>query len=222
MAQWLLYRSMEPGKLARFRPPTHMMDFFRRSEGIWFSQRTVHHFDLTADESGESNLIVTAIEQSDPRVESVCKAQGIDPSRAAGGGSFSWKDHLDDSEPNPNYAAVLIDVPDEDVGSAGIVSSGKLVRDRGYAENIPVVCRYFFGRDGILTIDTEYENNQGQERCWFLNENFRVRVTNTRLMGGVNLMAYCSERRYVTSDMLEGMVRANVERPRHHKMFDRL
>ena len=213
-----IVQPMELGKLARFRPPLNMMDFFRRSEGIWFSQRTVHHFDLTADESGESNLIVTAIDKNDSRVESVCKAQGIDPSRAAGGGSFAWKDHLDDREPNPDYAAVLIDVPDEGGNGSGTLSSGKLVRDRGYAENIPVVCRYWFGRDGILTIDTEYENNQGQERCWFLNENFRVRVTNTRLMGGVNLMAYCSERRYVTPDMLEGMVRENVDRPRLHSI----
>ena len=116
---------MELGKLARFRPPTNMMDFFRRSEGIWFSQRTVHHFDLTADESGESNLIVTAIDKTDPRVESVCKLQNIDPSRAAGGGSFAWKDHLDDSEPNPDYAAVLIDVPDENSNSSGAMEFGQ-------------------------------------------------------------------------------------------------
>lgn len=154
-------------------------------------------------------MIVTAIGKTDPRVESVCKLQGIEPIRATGGASFAWKDHLDDKEPNPDYAAVLIDVPDERGNS-----SGKLVRDRGYAENIPVVCRYWFGRDGILTINTEYENNQGQERCWFLHENFRVRVTNTRLMGGVNLMAYCSERRYVTADILQGMVRENIDRPR--------
>jgi hypothetical protein len=39
-------------------PPMTMMDFFRKSEGIWLTQRTVHHFDAVADESGESKLHV--------------------------------------------------------------------------------------------------------------------------------------------------------------------
>ncbi|MEO1404741.1 MAG: phycobiliprotein lyase, partial [Cyanobacteria bacterium J06635_1] len=84
--------------------------------------------------------------------------------------------------------------------------SGQLVRDRGYVENMPVVGRYWFAQDGVLTIDNEYEKNQGQERCWFITDDFRVRVSTTRLVNGVNLMAYCSERRFVTDDDLAAMV----------------
>ena len=61
------------------KPPLTMMDFFRKSEGIWFSQRTVHHFDSVADESGESNVIVQVLEKDDPRVKEVCLEQKIDP-----------------------------------------------------------------------------------------------------------------------------------------------
>ena len=88
---------------------------------------------------------------------------------------------------------MLVDVPDDERGL-----SGRLVRDRGYVEGITVVSRYWFGQDGVLTIDTDYETNQGQERCWFLTDDFRVRVSTARMMDGVNLMTYCSEKRFIT------------------------
>jgi hypothetical protein len=186
-------------------PPMTMMDFFRKSEGVWFTERSVHHFDVVADESGQSNLIVTVIEPEDARVARVCQYQGIDPQLAKGGASFSWQSNLDDREPNPNYAAVLIDIPDDET-----LMSGKLIRDRGYVEGIPVVSRYWFGKDGILTIDTDYDNNRGQERCWFITDDFRVRVSTVKMMGGVNLMTYCSERRCVGAEDLEKAIASHL------------
>lgn len=191
----------------RLKPPMTMMDFFRKSEGKWFTQRTVHHFDNAADESGESNLIVQVIEKDNPKVQTVCELQQIDPSQAMGGASFMWQINLDDREPSSKYAAILIDVPDDETKL-----SGKLIRDQGYVESIPVVSRYWFGKDGILTIDTNYQNNQGQERCWFITDDFRVRVSTVRMMNGVNLMTYCSERRCVSREMLEQMIETNRAR----------
>ena len=83
---------------------------------------------------------------------------------------------------------------------------------QGYVEMIPVVSRYWFGQDGILTIDTDYENNQGQERCWFITDDFRVRVSTVRMMNGVYLMTYCSERRWVTEADLTKMLEHNLSR----------
>lgn len=190
----------------QFTPPMTMKDFFALSQGTWFIQRHVNHFDLVADESGESNLIVSIVELNDPRVKLACEEQGIDPARATGGASFIWQDNLDDKQPNPDYAAVLIDIPDGDG------TTGKLIRDRGYVEKIPVISKYWFGKDGILTIDTEYDNNQGQERCWFINQDFRIRVGTVKTMNGINLVSHCCERRCVSQDKLEEMIRRNLER----------
>lgn len=190
-----------------FIPPLTMMDFFRKSEGIWFTQRTVHHFDTVADESGESKLYVGVVHVDDPRIKLICESQGIDPANAKGGASFMWQAHEDNQEPNPEQAAVLVDVPDDETGR-----SGKLLRNQGYVEKIPVVSRYWFGQDGILTIDTEYDSNQGQERCWFMTDDFRVRVSTVRMMNGVYLMTYCSERRYLTEADLAQMVEHNLSR----------
>ncbi len=187
--------------------PMTMMDFFRKSEGTWLTQREVHHFDLLDNETGDSNLIVQVVEQQDPRVQKICEAQGIDPSLAMGGGAFLWLQDGDDDEPNPDYAAVLIDVPDDETKR-----SGKLLRNRGYIEKAPVICRYWFGQDGVLTIDTEYEKSQGQERCWFVTDDFRVRVSTVKQMDGVQLTTYCSERRCVSPEAINQYLATNRQR----------
>lgn len=184
-----------------------MMDFFRKSEGIWFIQRAVHHFDAVSDESGESNLIVDVIEAQDPRIVEICQSQGVEPGKAAGAAQFSWQSNTKEFTYDSKYAAILVDIPNNDGGR-----SGQLLRDRGYVENMPVVGRYGFADDGVLTIDNEYDKNQGQERCWFLSDDFRVRVSTARLANGINLMTYCSERRFVTQDDLTAMVQANAAR----------
>jgi hypothetical protein len=188
-------------------PPLTMMEFFQKSEGTWFTQRTVHHFDTVADESGESKLHVATVPQGDDRIHTICDAQGIDVALAKGGASFMWQAHDDNGAPNPEQAAILVDVPDDETGL-----SGKLLRNQGYIEKIPVVCRYWFGRDGVLTIDTEYGQNQGQERCWFLTDAFRIRVSTVRMLNGVYLMTYCSERRLVSEQDLAQMVEHNLSR----------
>jgi hypothetical protein len=182
-----------------FRPPMSLMDFFRKSEGVWFIQRSVHHFDVLADESGVSNLIISMVAKDDGRIQEACQIQGVDPARAAGGASFAWMNNLDKELPNADYAAILIDIPDED----GL--SGKILRDKGYVEKIPVISHYWFGKDGILSISTDYDNNQGHERCWFMSDNFRVRVSTVQLLNGVSLMTYCSERRCYTQSDLDNL-----------------
>lgn len=185
-------------------PPMTMMDFFRKSEGVWFTQRTVHNFDTSADESGESNVIIDVLATDDPRILEVCQEQNIKPDSVSGGASFMWQDNLDDTAPNQNYAALLIDIPDP-----ANPRRGKFLRNRGYVEGIPVIGVYHFADDGVLTIETEYETNQGQERSWFINDHFRVRIMTVQMVNGVKQMAYCSERRCVSDSILEKMVEQN-------------
>lgn len=188
--------------------PQNMMEFFQKSEGTWFTQRTVQHFEaVSTDQSGESNISVEVLAAEHPKVQAVCAQQSIDPTRVPGGASFLWQDNQDEKEPNPDQAAVLVDLPDDASGR-----SGKLFRNQGYVEKIPVTSRYWFGRDGILTIDTDYDNNQGQERCWFVNHDFRVRVSTVRSNNGVHIMTYCSERRCLGEKELAQMLATNLAR----------
>jgi hypothetical protein len=185
-------------------PPMTMMDFFRKSEGTWFSQRTVHRFDSAGDESGESNLIIKVLDADDPRVLQVCQEQDVDPTLINGGASFQWQGNLSDKEPDPNYEAILVDI-----SHPRKPHTGKFLRNKGYVEGIPVIGMYHFAEDGVLSIETEYERNQGQERCWFITDNFRVRVSTVKMIGGVNLMTYCSERRCISSSEVESFIERN-------------
>ena len=186
------------------KPPMTMMDFFGKSEGTWFSQRTVHRFDSAGDESGESNLIITTLSKDDPQVIEVCEAQGVNPALASGGASFLWQGNLNEKEPNPDYGAVLVDIPHPHQPT-----SGKFLRNKGYVEGIPVIGIYHFAPDGVLSIETEYEKNQGQEKCWFITDNFRVRVSTVKMMNGVNFMTYSSEHRCVSDSFLEDLIAQN-------------
>jgi CpeS-like protein len=188
--------------------PQNMMEFFQKSEGTWFTQRTVHHFEaVTADQSGESNISIEVLTADHPQVQAVCQQQGIDLAKARGGASFLWQDNQDRNELDPDRAAVLVDIPDD-----ASLQSGKLLRNQGYVEKIPVISRYWFGRDGILTIDTDYDSNQGQERCWFVNSDFRVRVSTVRNNNGVHIMTYCSERRCIGETELAKLLSVNEAR----------
>jgi CpeS-like protein len=188
--------------------PQNMMEFFQKSEGTWFTQRTVHHFEaVTADQSGESNISIEVLTADHPQVQAVCQQQGIDLAKARGGASFLWQDNQDRNELDPDRAAVLVDIPDD-----ASLQSGKLLRNQGYVEKIPVISRYWFGRDGILTIDTDYDSNQGQERCWFVNPDFRVRVSTVRNNNGVHIMTYCSERRCIGETELAKLLSVNEAR----------
>lgn len=185
-------------------PPKTMMDFFYKSEGVWLSQRNVHRFDSAQDESAESNLIIKVLTKDAPTVITLCESQGVDPHRASGAAVFMWQGNLNDKQPNPDYAATLVDIP-----NPHNLQQGRFLRDRGYVEGIPVVGVYKFSDDGILRIDTEYERNQGQELCWFLTDNFRVRVSTVKLLNGVNLMTYSSERRCLSDDLLQDFITQN-------------
>jgi hypothetical protein len=181
-----------------------MMEFFKKSEGVWFSERTVHRFDSAGDESGESNLIIKVLDKNDPAVLEICQEQGADPTLVSGGASFQWQGNLSEKEPDPNYRAILVDIPNPDNPQ-----QGKFLRNKGYVEGIPVVGVYHFADDGVMTIETEYERNQGQERAWFVTDNFRVRVSTVKMINGVNLMTYSSERRCVSPSFLEELMDKN-------------
>ncbi|WP_034418138.1 phycobiliprotein lyase [Candidatus Synechococcus spongiarum] len=166
-----------------------MADFLRLSAGTWLSVRSVHHFDFSPDQSGESNLIITLLEQEDEAVQRVCAQQQVPCNAAAMGARFQWQGNHRQGPADERYGAVLVDLPGPDQGC------GRLVRDVGYVEATPVISPYSFDGDGLLTIHTVYDRNVGSERCWFLNEDVRVRVGTVQLMDGPNLVSYATETR---------------------------
>ena len=166
-----------------------MADFLRFSAGTWLSVRSVHHFDFSPDQSGDSNLIITILDRDDEVVQRVCRQQHVASSSATVGARFFWQSTHKQGPADERYAAVLVDLPGPNAGH------GRLVRDTGYVETRPVVSQYHFDANGVVTIHTDYDRNVGTERCWFLNEDVRVRVGTVQLMNGPNLVSYATETR---------------------------
>ncbi len=173
--------------------PMTMADFFEASRGTWLNRRAVHHHDHQDDEAADSNLIIEPFNAEDPAVSKVCKALNISTNESSGGARFWWESNIKVGVRNDDYAAVVIDVPKRTNPRQGF-----LLRDVGYVEKQPVMSTYYFADDGIVTITTRYDTNVGIERCWFVTDQIRMRVSSVQCLNGVAMTTYCTEFRCPT------------------------
>ena len=183
-----------------------MAQFLAASRGTWLNRRAIHHLDHQDDEAADSNLVIEPFDASDPVVQKVCDALQVEASRSNGGGRFWWESNLKQGSRNDDYAAVIVDVPEE-----GNSRRGFLLRDVGYVEKKAVISTYAFADDGVLTITTRYDTNVGTERCWFITDQVRMRVSSVQCLNGVSMTTYCTELRCPSDEEIKSM----AEQARH-------
>ena len=186
--------------MAVFEPPMSMAQFLAASRGTWLNRRSIHHLDHQDDEAADSNLVIEPFDASDPVVQKVCDALLVDASRSQGGGRFWWESNLKQSSRNDDSAAVIVDVPQDDNPRRGF-----LLRDVGYVEKKAVISTYSFADDGVLTITTRYDTHVGTERCWFVTDQVRMRVSSVQCLNGVSMTTYCTELRCPTDDDIKAI-----------------
>lgn len=179
-------------------PACSMAEFLEASRGVWLTRRAVHHLDHQDDEFGDSNLVIEPFAASDPAVVEICHALGIVAATAAGGARFWWESNLKPLSRSDDQAAVLVDIPLAEDSRRGF-----LVRDKGYVEKQPVLSSYAFSDDGVMTVTTRYDTNVGTERCWFVTDQVRMRVSSVQCMDGVAMTTYCTELRCPSPDSLQ-------------------
>lgn len=169
-----------------------VMDFFRLSAGQWNSQRTTHHLPFRRAELGGSAIAVEALEANDPRVVEICQLHDVDSALAVGGAYVTWQGAMawDKDDENHEGSTVFALVPDADNPRRG-----QLLRERGYAEIVPVIGRYEIDGDEGLLLITEYETMSSIERFWFANPNLRLRTSIVKRFGGFSTASFCAESR---------------------------
>jgi hypothetical protein len=166
------------------------MEFFISSAGEWRSLRSTHHLAFRKAEVGDSNIQVTALSADDARVAEICQMHEVDPSRAAGGAFVTWHGSMawDKDDENHKGSTVFAIVPDPENPRQGL-----MLRERGYAEIMPVAGRFEMDdQDGLLLI-TEYETMSSIERFWFANPNVRMRTSSVKRFGGFSTSTFCTE-----------------------------
>ncbi|MBD2464356.1 phycobiliprotein lyase [Oscillatoria sp. FACHB-1407] len=167
-----------------------VMEFFQQSTGRWRSQRTTHHLAFRRAEAGESEIQVEALPADHPKIVEICQLHQVDPARAIGGAFVSWKGAMgwDRDDDNHEGSTVFALIPD-----AEQPRQGTLLRERGYAEIVPVAGQYHMDDENALVLTTEYETMSSVERFWFPNPSLRMRTSTVKRFGGFTTATFCTE-----------------------------
>lgn len=168
------------------------MEFFQRSAGRWRSQRTTHHLPFRRSETGDSDIWVETLDKTHPKVIEICTVHEVDPALAIGGAYVKWEGSMawDREGENHEGSTVFALVPDADNPRAG-----RLIRERGYAEIVPVIGRYEMDEEEGLNLVTEYETMSSIERFWFATPDLRLRSSTVKRFGGFSTASFCAESR---------------------------
>lgn len=167
-----------------------VVEFFRLSTGRWRSQRTTHHLAFRRAEAGESEIHVEVYERDHPKVVEICQLHDVDPALAIGGAFVSWHGSMnwDRDDGNHEGSTVFALIPD-----AEHPNQGTLLRERGYAEIVPVAGRYEMDEEGAMVLTTEYETMSSVERFWFASPSLRMRTSTVKRFGGFSTATFCTE-----------------------------
>ncbi|MBF2058428.1 MAG: phycobiliprotein lyase [Cyanobacterium sp. T60_A2020_053] len=168
------------------------LKFFQQSAGEWKSQRTTHHLPFRRAESGESEIKVKNLDKNDAKIAEICDMHQFDPELSVGGSFVSWEGAMawDKEDENHQGETVFALIPEADNPR-----QGKLLRERGYAEIVPVAGEYYLDDEDALILTTEYETMTIYERFWFVNEDVRLRTSTVQRFGGFNTATFCIETR---------------------------
>ncbi len=170
--------------------------FFQLSAGRWSSKRTTHHLAFKRAEKGESDIVVETLAADDPEIIALCEMHSIDPNLSVGGSRVRWLGTMAwDREGDENHEGktVFAIVPDPDNPR-----KGRLLRERGYAEIVPVVGRFEMDDEDGLVLTTEYETMSSVERFWFASPDLRMRTSAVQRFGGLSTATFCTESRVDT------------------------
>lgn len=166
------------------------MEFFQLSTGKWRSQRTTHHLAFKRAERGESEISIQALSADDPKIIEICQLHEFDPRSAIGGAFVSWHGSMgwDKEDENHTGSTVFALLPDSSDGR-----QGTLLRERGYAEIVPVAGRYHMDDEDGLVLTTDYDTMSSIERFWFASPTVRMRTSTLKRFGGFSTATFCTE-----------------------------
>lgn len=166
------------------------LQFFQQSAGQWRSLRTTHHLPFRRAESGGSDIKVETLSPEDSRITEICQMHEVDPNATVGGAFISWDGAMEWDKEGEDHSgtSVFSLVPDEDNPQ-----QGKLLRERGYAEVVPVIGEYHIDNDQALVLVTDYESMSIIERFWFPHPDIRLRASTVKRFGGLSTATFCAE-----------------------------
>jgi hypothetical protein len=184
------------------------LEFFQKSAGTWRSQRTTHHLAFRRAEKGGSEIYVNPLNADDPKVIEICQMHEVEPATAIGGAYVKWDGTMawdkEDGETHSGETVFAL-VPDDETGR-----KGKLLREVGYVEVVPVIGRYEIDDEEALVLITDYPSMSSYERFWFPAPNVRMRASTVKRFGGFSQATFCTEELIMEADNAEMVEEPNA------------
>ncbi len=168
-----------------------IVEFLQLNVGKWFIHRTSQHLTSNQSDGNKSNLLIEWLEPENPEVAELCEQAAIATTSALCGLRITYIDPNASNQPKrwgtkPAPApTLLVAIPD-----ASDVNQGQLLRS-GQTANGTI--HYQFGRDEALTLITQYEAVETEERLWFASPNLRLRTTLVKQPDGFSVVSFASE-----------------------------
>ena len=168
-------------------------EFIDNSIGEWKSIRSTHTLAFQEFENTNSSLIISYQSISSNKVLEIKNKfnSSMDISFAI---KITWKSLSEWATENKSHESntILIFVPKDEF-------SGILIKEKGYAEQIPSSSRYIMDESNTFNIHTEYNSTISEEKIWFLSKNVRSRysVIKNKINKGILQTSHATEIRKI-------------------------
>ncbi|MEB3828604.1 phycobiliprotein lyase [Phormidium sp. CCY1219] len=164
-----------------------IIEFFDRSAGKWFSQRTRQ--DLVADRStaATTDLWIDPLSTTETDVVQLCQQQGVDPADALCAARIRWESKPMFNEPKESGATILVPLGDRPQST-----EGKLLHQPPSPDSF-LRGRFLIGSDDAVTLIAESDTLYAEERIWFASENLRLRTSIVKQPDGFSKASFYSE-----------------------------
>jgi hypothetical protein len=161
-----------------------IVNFFERTEGTWFSQRTTHFIQGQPSQTGQTTLEMTTLATDAPVIAALCQQFAADPAAVLLALQIEQGGRLDGSPQVQQQSTTLFVVmkPTE--------NGGQFFSQTG--SEAPTQGQYQLDEE-VLTLITDTDQLHTEERIWYLNPNLRMRTSFATLSDGFQLASFCSE-----------------------------
>ena len=168
-------------------------EFIDKSIGEWKSIRSSHTLAFQEFENTNSSIIISYQNIESEEVLEI-KNRFNCSMNISFAIKISWKSISEWTTENKSQESntILIFVPKDEF-------TGILIKDKGYAEQIPSSSRYIIDESNTFNIKTEYNSTISEEKIWFLNENVRSRysIIKNKINKGILQTSHATEIRKI-------------------------
>ncbi|WP_071518474.1 phycobiliprotein lyase [Geitlerinema sp. PCC 9228] len=160
-------------------------DFFRQSQGQWYSQRRYYTLPDGQVQEVASKITVRFLEAGAPQLQQLAQLHQLEnPQELVCGAEIAWESNYTLSGRKASSGSTIF-------GAAGNI----LYRDRGFATSKPVTATFYFLQPNTLCLKTEYQGSVFEEEIKQISHKYRTRQTIISRAGEQQMVGQYLEKR---------------------------